>query len=294
MSNYFIFVQSSLGVWTAKGRTIYAVDECIKATEVEGASDDVKEKDESTATKWAKHTSAWSSIIAPRCILYMVMPWLTPAMLYTTLMVKCPLWIADTAVVCPGWFDLATYRERARHEINARMDQQWMVWLDSFYLYATEGRLVQSLVNLYKFALAVALWQLGKASANDSERVGSAVATVALSSLVVLVPYSVALSLKLIVLLGKSLGIKDADIWSRESPAAPQTAAADPSHAAQSTVSAELDFGLLHKVFGDGDVEIVDQVDSPLALQPVALTARLSHGTLQTTSATGCRLPAGL
>jgi hypothetical protein len=231
----------------------------------------------------------------------MVVPQLTPVMLWTTLMVKCPLYIADSDVPFPGWLDLETYRERSRHVNNAAPDQQWMVWLDAIHLYAKEGRLVQSVLNVFKFCLAVTLWRTGSKQIDDTTELNLWAAL----SLSVLMPYCFVLSLRLIIYAGKALDIKDKDVGFK--PSKPQ----DQNHQEkressfpfslslfehqdeipkqrqqqqqQQRQSVVLDFGSTYSSSSDrysnnkqGDVELVEQTISPL---PAAATAyRLSQG----------------
>jgi hypothetical protein len=230
----------------------------------------------------------------------MVVPQLTPVMLWTTLMVKCPLYIADSDVPFPGWLDLETYRERSRHETNAAPDQQWMVWLDAIHLYAKEGRLVQSVLNVFKFCLSVTLWRTGSKQIDDTE-----LNLWAALSLSVLMPYCFIMSLRLIIYAGKALDIKDKDVGFKPSKP-PQ----DQNHHEQQESSFSLslfgyfghqdeipqqqqqrqrqsvvlDFGSTYSSSSSerysnneqGDVELVEQTISPL---PAAATAyRLSHG----------------
>lgn len=326
VQNYLLFTVSALGVWTQRGREEFSVEECIKATDAEGEASERLEADvdqnagpklsvRSTplATKWALYTSAWSSIIAPRCMLFMVVPQLTPLMLWTTLMVKCPIYIADSDVPCPGWFDLATYRERARYETNAGPDQQWMVWLDAIHLFAKEGRLVQSVLNAFKFCLAVTLWRAG------SQHVSGSLELWASLSLIVLLPYCFVMSLRLIIYAGKALGIKDGDVGfrvtrsveksqqprpsfslTRGSSAVGESASRSDSINSNSNISSNdsgsgsggssvsnvkrqsvvLDFGSTYgggeSRFTRGDVELVEQTESPLPA--AAAASRLSPG----------------
>jgi hypothetical protein len=182
-----------------------------------------------------------------------------------------------------------------------------MVWLDAIHLYAKEGRLVQSVLNAFKFCLSVTLWLKGSKQVDDTE-----LNLWAALSLSVLMPYCIVMSLRLIIYAGKALDIKDSDVGFKPSKP-PQ----DQNHheqressfslslfgyfghqdeipqqqqqqqqRQQQRQSVVLDFGSTyssssssHERYSNneqGDVELVEQTISPL---PAAATAyRLSYG----------------
>jgi hypothetical protein len=186
-----------------------------------------------------------------------------------------------------------------------------MVWLDAIHLYAKEGRLVQSVLNAFKFCLSVTLWRKGSKQVDNTE-----LNLWAALSLSVLMPYCIVMSLRLIIYAGKALDIKDSDVGFK--PSKPhdqnhhdqrvssfpfslslfghqdeipqqqlqQQQQQQQQQRQQQRQSVVLDFGSTyssssssHERYSNneqGDVELVEQTISPL---PAAATAyRLSHG----------------
>lgn len=215
LRNYYVFTLSAVGIWIEEARHVYAVDECIRSTTVElersedGLAKEHAESEENDCIdRWLKYTQAWASIISPRAILFAVIPQLTPLMLYATICAATPIWILDKTVPQPPLFDLSPYYRKAERNRVQGDQQRWITRIDTVYLYATEGRLVQTIVNLYKVLFSLILWQAG-----SSGEVGRDQATALMvSSLFVLLPYSLVLALKPVVYLGKSLDIKDEDV----------------------------------------------------------------------------------
>lgn len=262
--NYALFFISSLGIWTAEARRVYCVEECIRATAVdeggkegEGERDGTSGPDHDVTRRWTEYTAAWSAILSPRAILYMVIPRLTPVMLYATIVSSnSPLWIADPGVPRPPLLDLTAYYRKAEREGGAAEDQRWLVWADAIYLFAAESRLVQSVINAYKFVFVMVLWRCGSRGPQVRRTPYSSlfsfslsfcpflkslsslslspllspspvwlqghdgISALMVSSLVLLFPYCLALSLKPVVFLGHTLGIRDDDFGFARPPAA--------------------------------------------------------------------------
>jgi hypothetical protein len=275
--NYWIFTVSACGVWTREARLLYSVDECLESTKT---SEGGREAETDASDRWTRYSRAWASIIAPRCILFMIVPWLTPLMLYSTTMATSPLFIADPEVPLPPWLDFSSFYRRALRD-SAGEEQEWIAVLDMIYLFATESRLVQTILNAYKFALSVALWQAGY-NKKDLE-----VRDWVFSALFVFLPYCYVLALKPITYLGKTLGIKNSDLYCRTSMPSASPSQSPPAAASPATEGAPSDhiprsldrrsvvvtFGNVYSehdgaMGGAVELRVSEAVKSPLRLDP--------------------------
>jgi hypothetical protein len=268
LTNYYFFFVSAFGIWTRQARVLYAVVDCIKFTSTE------EESEGDVSDQWAQYTRAWESILAPRFVLFMLVPSLTPVSLFATTMVSTPILVADPEIPLPPYFNFGLfYRRASRENPDATSeDQDWIVVLEALYLFATECRLVQTVLNAFKFSLSIALWRAGL------EMEDLTIDSWMTISLVVFLPYCYLLALQPITLLGKVLNIKNEDVFfrpTRIAPTAPSASAPNSSSAVDDEIpgaettrphSATIDF---HSTYLGRASHVV--VVSPLAPPKVGL-----------------------
>lgn len=129
-------------------------------------------------------------------------------------MSSSPLLILDPEVPLPGWFQLSAYYKRACRE-NPGSEQDWISRLQAIYLYATESREIQFIINISKYILSIYFWVLSSdyyQPTDDYNTAKSQLQGFMIYSLVIFLPYCLILSTQLVIFLGRAMDITDNDL----------------------------------------------------------------------------------
>jgi len=216
LRKYKTFILVSLGYWTDRAAEAYDIQRKVEVIAEGRDRDDVsaktKEQEDAALEQrdgdedFARYSACLSATVATRAILLQIVPILTIWSIFSIATSGCPLFVVSgTALdskIAPYFvwdcFDRAEEAEKGSKYGKLR----WLRALSGASIFVLESRMINFLVQSYMVALSITLLY------NPSSRmlVASAVA--------VLLPIALARSLRLVVVLGKAMNVKDANsLW---------------------------------------------------------------------------------
>ena len=191
LSKYWTFLRVSVGYWSGYNTEAYDVQR--KAREL---SDGQSSKDKGNIT------ACLTVIVATRAILLQLIPEMTILSIIIITTSGCPLFVQpplnDLIYKLFVW-DCFADAERLELEANAKAlkSPRWIVWLSGISIFLLESRAITFAVNVFKVFLSIYLLYRSP----TKTLVGAIVA--------VFFPMSLAQSLRVVVLLGRAMNIKD-------------------------------------------------------------------------------------
>ena len=212
---YKTFILVSLGFWSDRAAVAYDIQRKVEIiAEGRDRDDDIAKTKKQKQTlelhdgdeEFARFSACLSATIATRAILLQVVPFLTIWSVFSIATSGCPLFVASGTTLdskIAPYFVWDCFDRAEEAEKGSKYGKLlWLRALSGASIFVLESRMINFLVQSYMVALSITLLY------NPSSRMLFA------SAVAVLLPIALARSLRLVVVLGKAMNIKDANsLW---------------------------------------------------------------------------------